>query len=143
MSANRSIRCEKGVKDVLPADRQRYVAGERDAGFQVDDVPAVQQRRVGAADEARVEVVDPGAVVVQTGEHADPRHLLVDGGVPADAGDAALQAEHVTGGEQLRLFRQRRVGVVHGEAEHRVTAQRRWRVGGDQIDALVPAWRSR
>ena len=74
--AARRPRCQplrEGVEDVLAAERQRHVAGERDAGFQVDDVPAVQQQRVGAADEARVEVVDPGAVVVQAGEHPDPR----------------------------------------------------------------------
>ena len=126
-------------KTFWAADCQRRVAGERDAGFQVDDVPAVQQRRVGAADEPCVEMVDPGAVAMQAAEQAHPPDALVDGGVPAISWHAPLQAAHVAGGEQLRLFRHFGVGVVHGEAEHRVAAQRRRGVGGDKIDALVPA----
>ena len=123
------MRCEKVLKTFWPPKASLRVVGQGDARFQVDDGATLQQRRVLAANEPGVEVVDPGAEIVQTSQQAYPPQALVDGGVPADPGNAALQAQDISGGEQVRLFRHFRVGVVQRVTEGRVAAQCRWSVG--------------
>lgn len=126
------------VEDILPAECQRHVLRQRHADFQVDDGAAVQDRRIRATDEPRVEQVYPAAVVAQAAEQANPPHALVDGGVPAGPGHAPLQGEHVAGSKQVGLLRHLRIGVVHREAEDRVAGQGRRRPGRDDIDSLGP-----
>ncbi len=126
------------VEDVLAADRQRHSFGDRHADLQVDDGPPVQDRRIRAADELRIEEVDPVAVVVEAAEQPHPSHALVEGDVPAGPGHAPLQGEQVAGAEQIRLLRHFRICVVHREAEDGGAGERGRCPGGDDVDPLGP-----